>query len=236
MASESVFKDCNKCNKQISKTATICPHCGEKNKKLSFLQWIGIAFLSFFALMFLDGFMNASNIIEPSTNMKHNVSPKQGSRIDLPEDQLKFIGVVGKYANGFGKAKNELQQSALRDQRQNEISKIMTDRRVYSWIGEISKLQTNTDGDAIISIKVSPDIEIKTWNNAFSDINSSTLISKGSELYNSLLNLSRGQKVRFSGSFFSSQEDHFEETSVTIKGSMRNPEFLFKFSSIKPLN
>ncbi|MCK9453506.1 MAG: hypothetical protein M0Q90_17575, partial [Bacteroidales bacterium] len=162
-------------------------------------------------------------------------NPKQ-VKIAIPSEQEQFINAIENYVNSFRAAKNELQQYALRDQRKNELAKLMHGRSVSSWVGTISQLGTNTEGKAHLSIRVSPDIEIKTWNNALSDINSNTLIPKGSELYSSLFNLSRGQKVQFSGSFFSSEADYIEEISLTIQGSMRYPEFLFKFKSVKPIN
>jgi hypothetical protein len=85
-------------------------------------------------------------------------------------------------------------------------------------------------------VRISPDIEIKTWNNALSDIASNTLIEKGTPVFNRLFDLSNGQRVRFSGAFLPSDSDFIKETSMTIDGSMRNPEFLFKFKSVSPIN
>jgi hypothetical protein len=46
------------------------------------------------------------------------------------------------------------------------------------------------------------------------------------------LNLQNGQTVRFSGQFFRDDTDCIRETSLTMSGSMREPEFLFRFSDI----
>ncbi len=234
MGSENLFIKCKTCGKEVSKTVKACPHCGEKLKKLSVIHWIGIVLLS----LFIIGLINAPDKNERSNSNKPvaKVSAKAQPEIVMPADEIKFISTVEKYVNGFREAKNELQQSALRDQRKNEIAKTIGGRAVSSWVGKINQLKTNTEGKAILSIQISPDIEIKTWNNVLSDINANTLINKGSSLYSSLFELSRGQKVQFSGSFFSSKTDYVKETSVTIQGSMRNPEFLFKFKSVKPLN
>jgi hypothetical protein len=236
MNSENLFMKCKACGKEVSKTAKSCPQCGEKLKKLSVIHWIGFVLLSLFVI----GLINTPDENEQSSSSepiakvsaKTNVQPE----VAMPADEIQFISAVEKYVSSFREAKNELQQSALRDQRKNEIAKTISGRAVSSWVGKINQLETNTEGKAILSIRISPDIEIKTWNNALSDINASTLINKGSSLYSSLFELSRGQQVEFSGSFFSSQTDYVEETSMTIQGSMRNPEFLFKFKSVKPLN
>lgn len=236
MGSENLFIKCKACEKEVSKTAKACPHCGEKLKKLSVIHWVGIVLLSLFVI----GVINAPDKKEQSSSSepiaKASAKIKVAPEVAMPADEILFISTVEKYVSGFREAKNELQQSALRDQRKNEIAKTIGGRAVSSWVGKINQLETNTEGKAILSIQISPNIEIKTWNNALSDINANTLISKGSSLYSSLFELSRGQQVEFSGSFFSSKTDYVEETSMTIQGSMRNPEFLFKFKSVKPLN
>jgi endogenous inhibitor of DNA gyrase (YacG/DUF329 family) len=236
MDSESLFVKCKTCGKDISKNAKTCPHCGEKQKKLSIIHWVGIVL----AVLFVIGLLNAPEQskeanTDSSVARATTTAQKEAKRAIPPEQEL-FINTIEKYVNGFRSAKNELQQSALRDQRKDELAKLMSGRSVSSWVGKISQLKTNTEGKAILSIRIAPDIEIKTWNNALSDINSNTLIAKGTGLYAVLLNLSQGEQVEFSGSFFSSETDFIEESSMTIQGSMRNPEFLFKFKSVKPLN
>jgi len=235
MGSENLFSKCKTCGKEVSKTAKACPHCGEKLKKLGVIQWIGIVLLSLFVI----GIIITPDKIEESNSSKSitkiSAKTKEQPVVTMPADELQFIKTVEKYILSFRGAKNELQESALRDQRKDDIAKTISGRVASSWVGEINQLETNMEGKAILSIKISPDIEIKTWNNAFSDINANTLISKGSALYSSLLELSLNQQVVFSGSFFRSQTDYVEETSMTIEGSMSNPEYLFKFKSVKPL-
>nr|VFJ66825.1 MAG: zinc-ribbon domain-containing protein [Candidatus Kentron sp. DK] len=236
MGSESLFIKCKTCGKEISKTAKTCPHCGEKQKKLSIIHWVGIILVSLFIIGLINAPKHPKESSSSSSIAKVSATGQKETKMAIPSDQVQFIDAVEKFSNDFRDAKNELQQSALRDQRRSELSKLVRARTVSSWVGTISQLGTNTEGKAILSIQVSPDIEIKTWNNALSDINSNTLIAKSSELYSSLFNLSRGQQVEFSGDFFSSKIDYIEETSMTIQGSMRNPEFLFKFKSVKNLN
>lgn len=236
MGSESLFVKCKTCGKDISKNAKACPHCGEKQKKLSIIHWIGIVLVALFVIGLINAPDQPKEANSSSNTARASSETPKEEKIAIPLDQEQFINAIGNYVNGFRAAKNELQQSALRDQRKKELAKLVRGRSVSSWVGTISQLETNTEGKAILSIRVSPDIEIKTWNNALSDISSNTLIEKGSDLYSSLFDLSRGQSVEFSGSFFSSETDYIEETSITIQGSMRNPEFLFKFQSVKPIN
>jgi RNA polymerase subunit RPABC4/transcription elongation factor Spt4 len=236
MGSDSLFTKCKTCGKEISKSAKACPQCGEKQKKLSIIQWIGVAF---FGLMIIGVASSPDDKTQPNESNLNKTTPKQKAQLlemQMPNEQLKFVQVVTEHAAGFREAKNELQQFAIRDQRKIAISSSLGGYSVSSWVGTINQLETNTEGKAILSVRISPDIEIKTLNNAFSDIGSNTLIEKGTPTFNSLFNLTNGQRVRFSGAFLPSKSDFIEERSMTIDGSIKNPEFLFKFQSISPIN
>ena len=189
-----------------------------------------------FALFVISGVV--ANSLDTGDNRSYSTaisSKSLGTPLDSqkPNNEVEFINVVKKYVNKFDKSKNELQQSLLRDERKQELFNLITSKYVESWIGVINQLSTNSEGKAILSIRISPNIEIKTWNNALSDIMANTLIDKGTLLYKTLTPLSTGQKVKFSGSFFPSRDDYIKETSMTIQGSMTNPEFLFKFESVE---
>ena len=236
MPSDSLFTKCNTCGKHIAISDKSCPHCGAKQKKLSVTRWV----LIILAVLMIIGVMNSHDVKKSSSQSDTKTQAPQTERQTLesqiPEDQLKFVKVVTNSVSGFRGAKNELQQSILRDQRKEEISAALRRYTVNSWVGTINQLETNADGKAILSVRISPDITVKTWNNALSDINSKTLIEKNNPVYSSLLNLSNGQRVKFTGSFFPSETDFIEETSLTIDGSMRNPEFLFSFKSLTLIN
>ena len=45
MSSESLFTQCTGCNNSVSKSIKRCPNCGKRVKKLTFIQWIGCAFI-----------------------------------------------------------------------------------------------------------------------------------------------------------------------------------------------
>ena len=239
MSSDSLFAACKTCSKQISKKARVCPQCGA-SQGIGIIKWIGIIFIGLF-------FVGLINTTEKGKNQSTNTATKEPvqytepltkeSSIETlqPQEQVRFIDSVTKYVDGLRHAKNELQQSALRSQRKRDITNSLNRYSVRKWIGVISSLQTNTDGKAILSVRISPDIKIKTWNNALSDINDNTLIEEGTSVYNRLFRMSRGQEVEFSGRFFKSDLDAVKETSMTIQGSMSNPEFLFKFTAVNPI-
>ncbi len=230
MKSDSLWTNCKVCNENISRSSKECPKCGAKLKKLSILHWIGIVFF----LLFLIVLANPSAKTNKSNDGMTRVSSSD-SASQLSKEQKDFVAVVTQNMAAFQDAKNELQQSVLKDQRRAGLSKALNSRTVTSWVGNISKLETNTEGNAILSIKISPNINITTWNNALSDIASGTLIDKSSRLYNDLLDLSIKDKVAFSGSFFPSPDDFIEENSITIEGSMLDPEYLFRFTSVNQI-
>lgn len=236
MESDSLFTKCKACGKEVSKSTKFCPQCGSKQKKLSIIYWIGIVFVGLIIVGLINTPDNKNSSSELNAKSSTSQTTSQSLELFRPDDQLRFIGVVTDYVSRFNTAKNELQQSVMRDQRKEKILSVLSSYSVSSWVGSINQLETNSEGKAILSIRISPYIEVKTWNNTLSDIASGTLIEKGTPVYDSLFNLSSGQLVKFSGSFFPSTTDFIEETSMTIDGSMMNPEFLFNFKSITPIN
>ena len=236
MGSDSLFTKCKTCGKDVSTSAKACPQCGAKLKKLSVVHWIGIVFSGLIIIGILNSPDNHSLPNPSGSSVTSSKTTAQSLKSQMPEEQLRFVQTVAEHAVVYSGAKNELQQSAMRNQRKIDVSSSLGGYSVSSWVGTINQLETNSEGKAILSVRISPEIEIKTWNNALSDIASNTLIEKGTPVFNSLFDLSNGQRVKFSGKFFPSETDFFEETSITIDGSMRNPEFLFQFKSVTPIN
>jgi len=148
--------------------------------------------------------------------------------------QTLFENVILQYSKEFDKASNELQESVCRGNRKNAIAALNMGYYIENWAGTIDTLGTNTEGKAYIRIRLSPNLNVTTWNNAVSDIFDNTLIEMNSELYQVLYNLNKGQRVRFSGYLFKADDDFYKETSVTIRGAMKDSEFLLRFTDIKP--
>ena len=158
----------------------------------------------------------------------------------MPKDQIEFIKVIDQHVDLYYRAPNELQKSAARSARKTAISSQLGGKRsIYNWVGEIKRLGTTSaspNDKAYLSIKISPDIDIKTWNNSFSDTSDNTLIAMDSVMYKKLSKLKRGQLVKFSGRFVSDSKDFIKESSLTNNGSMNSPEFILKFTDISPVN
>jgi|GEM_PF-689006 len=240
MGSESLFVKCKSCGKDISAKASICPSCGVKQKKLKPLHWVGIVFgvLTFIGILNSPDDKNSANQspTSSSSQIKSTSTKTSVPAINKPGIQSQLEGVVTKYISQYKQAKNELQKSSLRSKRRGDIAATVTNFQIQNWVGTISELSTNSEGKAILSIRINPNIEIKTWNNALSDIASNTLIDQNSDLYNQLIELAVGQQIYFSGYFLNGDEDYLQETSMTEEGAMVNPEFLMKFTNVSTIN
>ncbi|UWU20156.1 hypothetical protein N2601_12715 [Rhizobium sp. CB3060] len=211
-------------------SAKACPHCGARRKRSGALKWVGGVFLAFVVIGAVAG---ANKPSDKTTSTSGTPMASASKQSPLPASQRDFLAVVADYKERFRSASNELQQSALRDERRAAILKALASRlTVENWAGTLRNLETNTEGKAIITVRLASDVDVMTWNNSFSDVIHRTMIDKGTPLYAALMNMSVGDPVIVSGSFIPSDQDGMLETSVTIDGSMTAPEFLFQFSKI----
>jgi hypothetical protein len=151
-----------------------------------------------------------------------------------PEVQKKFESIVEKYKRQFAGADNQIQQSQARANRKNELVALEMGGNIENWIGTLDTIGTNGEGKAYIAIKLNGTITLSTWNNAFSDMDSNTLIEPNTQLYNTLGQMKKGARVKFSGILFQDSTDAYREQSITISGSMNDPEFLIRFTKISP--
>ena len=65
---------------------------------------------------------------------------------------------------------------------------------------------------------------------------SETLIDSNSPIYQDMMTLSEGDKVRFSGQLFKDEDGILELQNLTMRGKVKNPEFTFKFSNIQKID
>ncbi len=158
--------------------------------------------------------------------------------VTLPLEQMSFLSILKQYAQTYHDAPNELKKSSVRAERRAAIqSSFKGSLAVTGWVGEVKDMGTTGDGLAYLKIELAgwPAI-VETTNNALSDTlnGGSTLIRQGTAVYNSISNLSRGQKVMF-GQFIRGDSDFLSESSLTENGAMIDPAFLMRFSSVKSL-
>jgi len=157
----------------------------------------------------------------------------QAALLRPPPQERQFIEAVRNAQSQYKSGSNDLQKGAARPTRARSICSAMPEPRATDWIGTIDDLSTNGDGDGVLSIKIAERAHVTTNTNAFSDYRTDTLIKANSSLYRDLLKLKIGETVRFSGSFFAGGTDCFQEQSVTLAGSITEPEFLFRFSRVE---
>jgi peptidoglycan hydrolase-like protein with peptidoglycan-binding domain/uncharacterized protein YecT (DUF1311 family) len=148
--------------------------------------------------------------------------------------QQRLIDAVEKARQQFQAGTNDLAKGSARPMRAREVCSRLSGYRADDWRGTVSLLDTNGDGKGVLMIDIGNDVKVGTWNNALSDIGDHTLIEPTSTMFMTAMNLQVGQKVRFTGTFVASDVDCIKESSLTLSGSIRSPEYIIRFQSIKP--
>lgn len=152
-----------------------------------------------------------------------------------PEQQIHFVNAVANARIAFKGAANDLAKGGIRRERMNVTCAILNNSRLVGWVGELTKLTTNSDGLGVVTVKIGEDVYLKTWNNSLSDISTNSMIDPSSKLFAKLSTLKEGNTVVFDASLFSTPNgpDCFSEASLSLAGSIRSPEFIAKFSDIR---
>ncbi|BAU93383.1 hypothetical protein MPPM_4778 [Methylorubrum populi] len=149
--------------------------------------------------------------------------------------QAGFIAAVKHARTEYAQGQNDMAKGAARPMRAKNVCAALKGYSVSGWIGKISKLSSNSEGKGVLHIEISPQITLKTWNNALSDISDGTLIEAGSKVFRQASALREGADIQFSGSFIPSSIDCVKEGSLTLSGSIERPEYLFRFSDVSPI-
>lgn len=235
MRSDNLWRSCKTCGKQIAVKAKACPQCGHQYSRFRGLKWAAIGVVSFTVIAAFAAPKKQDGQAQQNGGQTApaNGSASKSVALPLPEKQAAFIAALSEYRTLFNSAANELQQSAIRDQRRVAILATLGPQlRVDDWSGTLRKLETNSEGKAIITVRIAPDVDLLTWNNSLSDSVHGTMIDKGTPLYAAMMNMAVGDKIKVSGNFVSADADGIFENSMTIRGAMTAPEFLFRFDAI----
>lgn len=213
------------------------------------LKYIGISVGSLFLLLLIIGMIAGKPTPPPVTAS----SPANPSRVaaaeppapapapapspapSMPEAEAAMISAVQTAMTQTAQAANDMQIGGIRARRAQGICTAIKSLQITSWIGRVTKVSANSDGKGVLTVELADNIVVKTWNNDLSDIGSKTLIEPTSALFQKASMLREGQSVRFSGSFIKGDVDCVRESSMTLKGSMEEPDFIFRFSDIAPL-
>jgi hypothetical protein len=163
-------------------------------------------------------------------------SAQERMRAMMPGDQSSLIAAVATARQQYASGANEMAKGAARPARAQAICNALHSRSVNGWIGRVATLTTNGEGKGVLSIEIGPEVSIKTWNNSLSDIGDYTLIEPSSALFNTATQLRVGQLVTFGGTLFADKTDCVRESSMTLAGSIREPEFIFRFQSVSAVD
>jgi len=173
---------------------------------------------------------------ESSSTPVRSEAPNSGGAITpvLPVAETEFINVVSTAQHGSPQAENDMQRGGIKATRDEGICRVVASIRfgAEDWVGTVTKIDSNSDGKGVMAISLSRDLTLMTWNNDLSDISDSTLIQPRTELFQTASMLKKGQQVTFSGTFIPDRENCIKEASLTLRGKLDDPEFIFRFSSV----
>lgn len=159
--------------------------------------------------------------------------PKEVSIEDAyPEQQKRFIQIVEQSIKDSKSTANDMQKGGVKADRTDALCRLLKSKSVKDWVGKVQTVDSNGDGKGVLSIKLTREISVKTWNNALSDISDNTLITPRTPLFKAASNLKKGDYAKFSGKFIADSESCIEEASMGLRGGLEKPEFIFKFSDI----
>lgn len=158
--------------------------------------------------------------------------PDSSEHGEYPSGEKQFVAVVAKAQEDASEAKNDLQYGAALSRRNKSLCKIIGSGKVQGWVGNISRLDSNGDGYGVLAIEIADGAAVGTWNNALSDFEDDTLIKPG-DLLDKLSTFEEGQQVEFSGRFIRQSGTCINDKRLTKVGKLDDPEFVFKFSSVK---
>lgn len=225
--------NCPECSKEISDSAKACPHCGfpvsnikqrpiidknldvkpkedlfEKNKK-----WIIIGIVLFLPLIVFLMIIGGNKSNETTT---FNSTQKQEF---VNVDQEQFINLINDFKQKFKAATTDIKRTNARFDRKNALESLIPNQYycMKVWTGEVTRISTDTYGDAVVDIKIAGNIHLQT---------ASEKIERGTEVYKDATKINVGDYIEFSGTFLLGDEtDWIKEYSLTERGSMDEPEF-----------
>jgi hypothetical protein len=155
------------------------------------------------------------------------------AQVPPPAEQRRFVEIVVQAQQEFKRADNAMQKGGAKQRRESALCKLLPEREVTGWTGKVTTIDANSDGKGVLGIEIAPNVLVKTWNNAFSDMMDKTLIDPSSEVFQAASALKKGQVVSFSGRFLPGTEgDCLREGSMTLGGKVTSPEFIFQFDGV----
>lgn len=157
---------------------------------------------------------------------------------DVPAAQQAMADAVDQGRTDAEDAETDLQRANVLNVRSETMCETVPDGIVQDWIGTVKTVDANGEGKAVVVVSIEDDIEIGTWNNAFSDISDNTLIEQGDQLYDSALELAPGDMVKFSGTLKTGSEGNdacYYASNLTEVMSIDSPDYIATFSALQKI-
>ncbi|GAA1484732.1 TM2 domain-containing protein [Brachybacterium fresconis] len=175
---------------------------------------------------------------EPAAEEKPAEEPavEEAPAPDVPAAQQSMSDAVAEGRTAAESAETDLQRANVLNVRSEAMCASIPDGAVESWVGTVVTVDANGEGKAVVTLSIDEDIEIGTWNNAFSDVSDNTLIEQGTPLYDSALALAPGDTVEFSGTLKSGSESNDEcyyASNMTEVMSIDSPDYIMTFTDLQ---
>jgi hypothetical protein len=181
------------------------------------------------------GSKSSSNSSSSSASISTPSEPPKLDPIDAkrPEIEARFIEAVTAARAKSKDADNDMQRGSAKSERDKNVCALLKNLKAKDWTGKITNITSNSDGKGVIEVEIAKNITVKTWNNALSDIGDHTLIEPGTKFFDFVAGLKKGTVIQFSGNFFrGSSGDCLKESSMSLRGKIEDPEFIFNFVEI----
>ncbi|MGP9536758.1 NINE protein [Brachybacterium sp. AOP43-C2-M15] len=157
---------------------------------------------------------------------------------DVPAAQQAMSDAVAQGRAEAESAETDLQRANVLTVRSDAMCESVPDGTVRDWVGTVRTVDANGEGKAVVTIEIEDDIEIGTWNNAFSDAGDNTLIEQGTPLYDAALGLVPGDTVTFSGTLKSGSSGNdtcYFTSNLTEVMSIDSPDYILTFSELQKI-
>jgi hypothetical protein len=177
---------------------------------------------------------------------------------NIPSNQSTFNYLHKSAVKRYSDASNDIQYKEVWERRENEVCE-KSDGVMTDWIGVVGNVGRNridTGESANINIRISATksylffrtsaVNVQTLLGSVSDAgaavrlgtNPNTSIVKGTPLYGQITSLKEGDKVKFSGQLIKDNVPGacFYETSLSMNGKIRWPEYVARFTSITKID
>ena len=152
--------------------------------------------------------------------------------------QVEFVKLTESFIESYENA-HDVIKPVVRVERRMEFQKAFPGGIVTNWIGTVQAVKAKAGEDAVIHVTLEGSVIVSlknvdtSWGDRFKT-GDTLRIQPGSDLHKKAAELSKGDKLLFSGEFIIRNDwnDYILENSYTEKGSMTDPEFVFRFTEI----